>query len=296
MNNQPLVSIVAVCYNHAQFVVETLDSIKAQTYPNIELLILDDCSSDDSVAVIKGWIKCSDYDCTFIAHQENQGICKTFNEGIRLVSGDYYQVLACDDVLLLDKIRLQVNCFLTNKDLTLVHSASCKINDRSEVIEELFVLNSYNKQGVQNDFEEMISLVVAGNIVIAPSVLIKTESLPPQPVYPEKFFFEDLYLILFFLTNRKIFYYIEEPLVKYRELETSVMRSTKHKAKLKSDRNKILLEFLGYSEKIDKKILRKAKNNITTSDLISFFIKKRLSIRNILYSLRQKAIFKAFEM
>ena len=57
MYNKPLVSIIALCYNHASYLEETLDSIIEQTYPNIQLIILDDCSSDNSVELINAWIK-----------------------------------------------------------------------------------------------------------------------------------------------------------------------------------------------------------------------------------------------
>ena len=56
MNNYPLVSIIACCYNHEKFVEETLDGIISQTYENIELIIIDDFSTDSSVKKINNWI------------------------------------------------------------------------------------------------------------------------------------------------------------------------------------------------------------------------------------------------
>ena len=54
--DKPLVSMIVLCYNQAQFVVETLESVRAQTYKHTELIIIDDCSTDDSVAVIERWL------------------------------------------------------------------------------------------------------------------------------------------------------------------------------------------------------------------------------------------------
>ncbi|MDQ3753753.1 MAG: glycosyltransferase [Acidobacteriota bacterium] len=55
-DNQPLVSVIAGCYNHSRFVLECLESIRNQTYKNIQLIIIDDCSTDNSVALIRAWI------------------------------------------------------------------------------------------------------------------------------------------------------------------------------------------------------------------------------------------------
>ena len=57
MQNTPLVSVICLCYNHEKFVVESLNSVLNQSYSNIELLIADDCSTDNSVLVIEDWLK-----------------------------------------------------------------------------------------------------------------------------------------------------------------------------------------------------------------------------------------------
>ncbi len=56
-----LVSVVITNYNHAQYIVDCLDSIKSQTYKNIEIIIVDDASTDNSVKVINEWIKTNKY-------------------------------------------------------------------------------------------------------------------------------------------------------------------------------------------------------------------------------------------
>ena len=57
MHNKPLVTVICLCYNHAAFIVEALDSVLNQTHSNVELIIADDFSTDNSVDVIENWLK-----------------------------------------------------------------------------------------------------------------------------------------------------------------------------------------------------------------------------------------------
>jgi glycosyltransferase involved in cell wall biosynthesis len=56
MSQYPLVTVICLCYNHADYVIESLNSVINQDYKNIELIILDDCSKDDSVIIIESWL------------------------------------------------------------------------------------------------------------------------------------------------------------------------------------------------------------------------------------------------
>ena len=110
MNDEfPLVSIIAACYNHALFVVEALDSIKNQTYPNIQLIVTNDASTDKSKKLIESWISQQEFAVHLISNETNKGVCYTFNKALKQVKGQYFQVISCDDVMLLNKIQQQVD-------------------------------------------------------------------------------------------------------------------------------------------------------------------------------------------
>jgi alpha-1,3-rhamnosyltransferase len=109
----PLVSIVVPCYNHEKYVKETIDSIVNQTYKNIELIVIDDGSKDNSVEVIK---KLADkYNFTFI-YRSNKGLSSTLNEGLSIAKGKYFSTVASDDILMLNKIEKQVKFMESNKN------------------------------------------------------------------------------------------------------------------------------------------------------------------------------------
>ncbi|WP_278009104.1 glycosyltransferase family 2 protein [Flavobacterium gyeonganense] len=114
MQNLPLVSIICLCYNHEQFVVESLNSVLNQNYENIELIIADDCSTDNSKQVIQEWLK-NHAGVTFVSNETNLGNTKTFNKVLQLAKGDYIIDLATDDILLTDCVEKQINTFLNSE-------------------------------------------------------------------------------------------------------------------------------------------------------------------------------------
>lgn len=105
-NDFPLVSIVVASYNNGKYLEECLDSAVNQTYPNIEIIIADDCSNDDSREIAQ--IFANQYDkITLIFREKNIGACANMNDAIlNYASGKYIKVLDSDDYL-------DINC-ITN--------------------------------------------------------------------------------------------------------------------------------------------------------------------------------------
>lgn len=115
-NNQPLVSVVIPCYNHEQFVQDCIQSVIDQTYENIELIIIDDGSQDNSVEKIQQMVsKCERRFNRFeFRFRSNKGLCVTLNEAIDWSHGKYFSVLASDDLIIDDKIEFQVKYLQNN--------------------------------------------------------------------------------------------------------------------------------------------------------------------------------------
>lgn len=108
----PLVSVICLCYNHARFVEEAILSVFAQTYKNIQIIIVDDASTDNSVAVIREVILQSGRnDIQFLPLSENIGNCSAFNRGLALAKGEYIIDLATDDYMVPERIARQVDFF-----------------------------------------------------------------------------------------------------------------------------------------------------------------------------------------
>ena len=104
MNNKelPLVSIVVITYNSSKYVLETLESIKAQTYQNIELIISDDCSTDNTFEICKEWLlinKSRFKKAELVTTSRNGGIAANVNNAIKYCKGTWIKNIAGDDIL-----------------------------------------------------------------------------------------------------------------------------------------------------------------------------------------------------
>ena len=106
----PLVTIVALCHNHAPFLREALDSILAQTYVPLEVWLVDDASTDDSPAILREYAaRHPTWHLQLLT--ENVGNCRAFNLAFRQSQGEFLIDFATDDVLLPERVAQQVTAF-----------------------------------------------------------------------------------------------------------------------------------------------------------------------------------------
>lgn len=106
-----LVSVVVIAYNSADFVLETLDSIYVQTYQNIELIIADDASTDDTCNIAKDWVenhKERFSNVKLICNDKNRGCTANLNSGLKASSGEYVYTIAADDIMYPDAIEIKL--------------------------------------------------------------------------------------------------------------------------------------------------------------------------------------------
>lgn len=101
----PLVSVVMSTYNGQEFLPAQLDTIIKQTYPNLEIIIVDDASTDKTIAIIKKYQE-KDARIKVYCNDENLGPNKTFEKGIALATGDYISISDQDDIWELNKIEV----------------------------------------------------------------------------------------------------------------------------------------------------------------------------------------------
>ncbi|MFZ4771896.1 MAG: glycosyltransferase family 2 protein, partial [Ferruginibacter sp.] len=116
-----LFSILIANYNNGRFFKDCYDSIIAQTYDNWEVIIVDDQSTDDSIAIISGLIK-DDKRFKLFENEQNKGCGFTKRRCAELAAGDICGFLDPDDALMPDALALMMDAHQQNKELALVHS------------------------------------------------------------------------------------------------------------------------------------------------------------------------------
>lgn len=105
----PKISIIIPIYNVSQYIVKCLDSVLGQTYNNIELILVDDCGTDDSMAIVYDYLSSHAFvDVHIISHKKNRGLSAARNSGIVKASGEYVYFLDSDDYISLDCIEALV--------------------------------------------------------------------------------------------------------------------------------------------------------------------------------------------
>lgn len=198
-NNQPLVSVVIPCYNHERFVKDSIQSVIDQTYKNIELIIIDDGSRDDSVLMIKELTAvCKERFIHFeFRSRPNIGLGETLNEALSWCKGKYFSVIASDDQMLKDKTTIQVNFLERNLEFVAVFGGVKVIDDNNK-----FIIERLNEDK-QYSFKEII---MHEHDLPASTQMIRTMAIREVGGYDPSLVIEDWYMLLKLSMNSNIFY------------------------------------------------------------------------------------------
>lgn len=224
MNNkqQPLVSIAVCTYNGEKFLIEQLDSLLGQSYRSIEIIVVDDCSKDGTLAILKRY---EENNSNFKAYQNDQniGYIKNFEKAISLCNGDYIALCDQDDIWDPNKIELQLAAI---GDSTLIYHDSEFVNDGGYSLgkKKSDILNMY--QG-----DSAIPFLFF-NCVSGHACLFNRTLIPYCLPFPKEIF-HDRWLA-FVAANNGGITYLNKTLVKYRQHEntdTNILKINKRNRK-----------------------------------------------------------------
>ncbi|MES2730706.1 MAG: glycosyltransferase, partial [Bacteroidota bacterium] len=187
-STQPLVSIICLCYNHARFLEDALQSVVAQTYPNLELIIVDDASTDTSVTLIETFLAQHPV-AQFVRISTNMGNCRAFNQGLVLAKGKYIIDLAADDLLLPDRVSRQVTAFeALGENYAVVYTNALRMDENSREL-GLFYTNEQARAHLPQG--DVYTAVLRKFFICTATMMMRKQVLDELGGYDESLSYED---------------------------------------------------------------------------------------------------------
>lgn len=208
-NTSPIVSIITPTYNAQKFILETIQSVREQTYHNWEMIICDDCSKDDTVKIIKKEAE-KDKRIKLIQLEQNSGAAVARNTALKEAKGKYISFLDSDDLWYPDKLQKQIS-FMIEKNAEFSFSAYHLIDESGKKTGKTINVP------IEIDYKSLLKNTIIGCL----TVMLDREKigLVQMPNIRTR---QDTALWLSILKKGYIAHGIQEPLAKYRKVEGSI--------------------------------------------------------------------------
>ena len=256
-----LVTVGIPLYNHAAYIEQCIRSVLSQDYPNIELIVIDDGSTDNSYAAAKAALDShTPPPKSRITRRPNVGMCNTLNEIAQQAKGEYISFLGSDDYWLPDKISDQVAYLDAHPEHVLVHSNSTRVDSNGRVLRKM----DYSQRDNTGDLYQSIIKRTGG--INTPSHLYRTSVYQDIGYYDPAFRFEDTDFWLRLTRNHGVGF-IDKTHTCYRW----------HKKNLSSESNQLTFYF--------NELIRIYRKNIDEPGLRRYAI-RRVCSKGILRSLK----------
>ncbi|MCS7208241.1 MAG: glycosyltransferase [Fimbriimonadales bacterium] len=203
----PKVSVLIPSYNHARFLPATLESVFQQTFSDYEVVVVDDGSVDDSVAILQSY-----GERVRLYVQQNRGTYSTLNRCVAESRGEYLAILNSDDLWMPTKLEKQVALLEANPQLGLVHTGGHFIDAAGQVLPG----NPLGFEWPRTPTGNIIEALVRCNKIIASSVLIRRECFERLGGFREDLYGSGDWEMWFRVALEYDIGYIDEPLTMYR--------------------------------------------------------------------------------
>lgn len=173
--DKPLISVLMTLYNHENFVADAINSVLDQTYDNWELLIVNDCSTDNSEKVVQSF---NDKRIRYYKNEQNKGTIISLNSIIKKAKGEYIAILDSDDMWTKEKLNKQL-CFMqkhiryyatfTQADIVDINGKPYPKNRNADIGKNIYMQDNLNREDLLRRF------FYKGNCLAHPSLVVKKE-------------------------------------------------------------------------------------------------------------------------
>lgn len=226
----PLVSVVVITYNSSATVVETLDSIKDQTYQNIELIISDDKSTDDTVQVCEEWLKENSERFVYseiVTTEVNTGVSGNLNRGIKASCGEWIKSIAGDDLLIPTAIEEYVKFIYEHTADVKMCVSDVEPFSSTEIVPQS-VKDTYKRyfQYAQEPYEQQYRRVLCQLVFVGPAYFYSRELYNEVNGFSEEYENGEEWPFVYKILKKGYrIYTINKKLICYRVSNTSLCRS-----------------------------------------------------------------------
>jgi glycosyltransferase involved in cell wall biosynthesis len=228
---EKLFSVVVLTYNQENLVVETLNSIYNQTFKNIELVISDDASKDNTQKVVADWIESHKDRFSNVVinfNKKNLGISGNHTAGVKLANGEFVKYIGGDDILFPDAIEKMHDFLENNKEARFCTSKIkmfFKKNENYIILGELPEKRIFKKLK-KADVNKQFRIVSLGNFISAPGTFFRRSVFEDYGYFDKKYTsFEDWHQWLKFLLHGERLFLLDEYTVLFRKHENSISTS-----------------------------------------------------------------------
>lgn len=261
--NKPIVSISVITYNSSKYVLDTLESIKSQTYSPLELVVSDDCSTDNTVEICRKWIeenKSRFAGAKVISAPKNQGISANYNQGMDNCSGDYIKEIAGDDMLLPNCVEDYMDFVNTNPNANFCFGRAIVFDgteERRKNYEQFFVYECFN----MSSEEQYKFLMESGNFICSATFFYNRKKMIELGIRNDERIpmMEDYPKWINILAHGGELSFLDKEVVKYRMSSTGL--SSQKELPLRWRQQFALLELL-YKLPYEKKARKKSKRRL----------------------------------
>lgn len=219
VTDTPLVTVIIASYNHARYIEASITSVINQTYKNIELLVIDDGSKDDSPAVLERLQEQYGFDLRF---QANQGLARTLNDAIARAKGDLIVPFGSDDIMLPHRIATQVE-YMNGKPEVGICSANIETIDQDGKVMGAREQRNRNLPFRRLDFDDLFLDRKPGPM--AATLMLRREALEKVGGFNADIRLEDVYIELSIARAGYFIDVLGEVLAQYRDHPTNTFKN-----------------------------------------------------------------------
>ncbi len=214
--DKPLVSVICLCFNHGRFLKEALDSVLAQTYPNLEIIVVDDFSTDNSRELLKTYAaRYSQITC--LLNEKNLGNCASFNRAFAISKGEYLIDFATDDEMFPTRIAEQIEAFQNlGPEYGVVFTDAELIDESGKHAGYFYRRNADGSLKVPVPSGNVFAAILRRYFVSTPTMIMRREVLQKMGGYDATLAYEDF--DLWVRSSREFRYFFLDKILTKRRL------------------------------------------------------------------------------